>query len=618
MSLPARLQAAFLRALTPPPDYTVSQWADEYRFLSREASAEAGKWHTARAEYQRGIMDAVKNHEQVVIMSSAQVGKTEILNNVVGFFMHTDPCPMMMVQPTVEMAETWSKDRLAPMLRDTPVLQGLVAKVKSRDSQNTILKKNFPGGYITVSGANSAPSLASRPVRILVCDEVDRFPDSAGSEGDPISLVRKRVETFWNRREIFVSTPTVKGSSRIESLYEETDQRKYLVPCPHCLREQEITWGKIIWDKDESGNHLPHTAYMQCEHCQQKIDERDKPWMISKGRWEATGISRGGSAGFHINELYSPWVRWSKTVKEFLKARRDPLLLMVWTNTSLGQSFERSEVSLVQEHEFSPHCDFDPESMPPGAYVITAGVDVQEDRLEIEIVAWGPGEESWSLEYRQIPGSPALGSTWEMLQAELDRTWTNEHGTFGIVCAFIDSGGHHTDYVYSFVRTRQVNRIFAIKGSSTPGSPIIGRQSSGNRQGVHLVHIGTDTAKDLIYSRIMVEDAGAGYMHFPFDRPESYFQGLTAERPVKKYKRGYVQIVWEKTRPRNEPLDCRVYATAALKMLDVRWKALTAKYSSLISAPKPIEIETTHNTAMPRPSRQMRQKRGGWVHSWRK
>lgn len=616
MNLPARLKSTFLRALTPPPDYTVSHWADEYRFLSSEASAEAGKWHTARAEYQRGIMDAIKDHEQVVIMSSAQVGKTEILNNALGFYMHTDPCPMMMVQPTVEMAETWSKDRLAPMLRDTPVLQGLVSRVKSRDSQNTILKKSFPGGHITVSGANSAPSLASRPVRILVCDEVDRFPDSAGSEGDPISLARKRVETFWNRREIFVSTPTIKGSSRIESLFEESDQRKYLVPCPHCQKSQEITWGKIIWRKNDKGEHLPETAHMECEFCQMIIEERDKPWMIANGKWQAT--AQGGSAGFYINELYSPWVRWSKTVREFLKARRNPLLLMVWTNTSLGLPFEKSEVSLVQDHEFSPHCDFDPQVMPAGAYVITAGVDVQEDRLEIEIVAWGPGEESWSLEYRTIPGSPALGSTWEMLQSELDRTWSNECGTFGIVCTFIDSGGHHTDYVYSFVRPRQANRVFAIKGSSTPGSPIIGRQSTNVRHGVQLVHIGTDTAKDLIYARVTVEDSGAGYMHFPFDRKKAYFDGLTAERPVKKYKRGYVQIVWEKIRSRNEPLDCRVYATAALKMLDVRWKAIVQKYSGMVKAPPALPEAPLHNSALPRPSRQLRQKRGGWLNSWRK
>jgi len=611
MSSPVQLKNAILRALTPPPDYTISHWADEFRYLSRESSSEAGKWRTARAEYQRGIMDAVKSNREVVIISSAQIGKTEILNNIIGFFMHTDPSPIMMVQPTVEMAETWSKDRLSPMLRDTPAITELVSKVRSRDSQNTILHKTFPGGHVTACGANSPASLASRPIRILVCDEVDRFPESAGSEGDPVSLARKRTETFWNAREVFVSTPTIKGHSRIESLFEESDQRFFYVPCPHCEKEQRITWSKIHWEKSESGEHLPRTAHMICEFCEERIDEKQKYWMISRGRWIATAKSQTQTAGFQINELYSPWVRWKKTVENFLKAKSNPELLKVWTNTSLGETFEIQDSNAVQEHDFSSHCDFDPDEMPPGAYVITAGVDVQEDRLEIEIVAWGPGEESWSLEYKKIWGSPAIGSTWEFLDQELSRTWRNENGIFGIVCTCIDSGGHHTDFVYQFCKPRQVNSVFAIKGSSTPGSPVVGRESTANKARVTLWHIGTDTAKEQIYARVQIPDSGAGFMHFPHDRDKSYFDGLTAEKPVKRYKRGHATVVWEKTRARNEPLDCRVYATAALKIRNVDWPGLLKRFSKQMPRPKPPEPKQNQ---IIRPSRQ--KKKSGWLHSW--
>ena len=333
--LDQRLQDSFSRALKPPPKLTVSEWADMYRQLSSESSAEAGRWSTSRAEYQRGMMDAVSDPmiETVVLMTAAQVGKTELINNVVGFHIHQDPAPMLVVQPTLEMAQTWSKDRLAPAIRDTAVLAERIADPRARDSGNTTLHKVFPGGHVTACGANSPSSLASRPCRVILCDEVDRYPISAGSEGDPVGLAKRRSATFWNRKIILVSTPTDKGASRIEQAFAESDQRRYFVKCVDCGEHQTLKWSNVRWEHDR-----PATACYVCEHCGSLWDDAQRFRAIRYGEWRATAAGDGKTAGFHLSALYSPWTPLEDSVRDFLASKRDPMRLKTWVNTFLGET----------------------------------------------------------------------------------------------------------------------------------------------------------------------------------------------------------------------------------------------------------------------------------------
>ena len=379
-----------------PPKLTISQWADLYRYLSPEASAEPGKYLTSRAEYQRGIMDAFSapEVERIVVMSSAQVGKTEILNNIVGYFIDQDPSTILNLQPTLEMAQTWSKDRLAPMVRDNECLAKKVRSSKSKDSDNTILHKLFPGGHITMVGANSPAGLASRPIRIVLCDEVDRYPLSAGAEGDPVNLAIKRTTTYWNKKIGLFSTPTIKGISRIEKAFLESDQRYYFVPCPHCGVYQRLRWGQVKYSKDNVKE-----AFYECEHCGGHLSDSDRYRAIAKGYWEAQTEFKG-VAGFHLNELYSPWRKISDIVKDFLEAKDKPDTLKTWVNTSLGETWEEAGEALDPDSLEARTEDY--KKIPKGGVVLTAGVDTQDDRLEVEITAWGKGEESWLVDYLRL------------------------------------------------------------------------------------------------------------------------------------------------------------------------------------------------------------------------
>ena len=305
--LKRRLEEAIRTALKPPPRLTVSEWADQYRELSSESSAEAGKWSTSRAEYQRGMMDAISDPdiENIVLMTAAQIGKTELINNVVGFHIHQDPAPMLVVQPTLEMAQTWSKDRLAPAIRDTPVLSEKIGDPRARDSGNTTLHKVFAGGHVTACGANSPSSLASRPCRIILCDEVDRYPISAGTE------------------------------SRIEDAYAESDQRKYFVPCPDCGEHQELKWSNVQWTDSK-----PNTSEYICDCCGSVWNDAKRFQAVRYGEWRKTAEGDGKTAGFHLSALYSPWTPLEDIVRDFLASKRDPMRLRTWINTTLGETFE--------------------------------------------------------------------------------------------------------------------------------------------------------------------------------------------------------------------------------------------------------------------------------------
>lgn len=559
---PSQLARPALRVWEPPPDLTVSQWADLHRRLSSESSAEPGQWRTARAPYQRGIMDAMSDPliETVVVMSSAQVGKTEVVNNVVGYHVHQDPAPILVVMPTLEMAEAYSKDRLAPMVRDTPVLTGLIADARSRDSGNTLLHKRFPGGHITLAGSNSPASLASRPVRLVLCDEVDRYPFSAGTEGDPVNLARKRATTFWNRKFLLTSTPTIKGISRIEAAYLASDQRRYHVPCPHCGTLQVLEWARIRWPE-----HQPERAHAVCVECGAEIGHADKGAMLARGEWVASAPFRG-TAGFHLCELYSPWRSWAQVAVDFLDAKRLPETLKTWVNTSLGEPWEEEEGESVDDTGLLARREaYTLEEPPPGLRVVVAGVDVQADRLETTFVG-AAGEELWVLGHLVLWGSPTEALVWR----DLDAALSARYGPYAVAGAAIDSGGHHTSQVYAFARQRLARRVYAVKGVAGMGRPLASRGSKVGREQARLFIVGVDTAKELLMGRLKVAEPGPGYIHFAGDLDEEWFAQLAAEKAVRRSVKGQLRIEWVKQRPRNEALDCVVYALAALHIVAPR------------------------------------------------
>jgi len=609
------------RAVRPPRHLTVSEWADENRVLSPESSAEPGKWHTSRAPYQRGVMDAVNDPmvETVVMMSSAQIGKTEMVNNIAGYMVDHDPAPMLLIQPTLDMAQTWSKDRLAPMCRDTACLRGKLRDVKSRTSENTILHKVFVGGHLTVAGANSAASLASRPVRVVLADEVDRYPVSAGTEGDPVRLAFKRCATFWNKKKVVISTPSLHGASKIEAFYEDSDQRKFFVPCPGCGKHQVLTWKNVKWDKEPDGKHLPETARILCEYCGAGMGDADKPGMLAGGEWRATAAFKG-TAGFHINELYSPWVSLREMVAGFITAKRSPDTLQVFINTSLGEPWDEGG-EVVDTGTLYGRREKYGEKLPGGVVLLTVGVDVQDDRIEAEVVGWGRGEESWGCEFKVFRGDPARPQIWLELDEWLKAPRVREDGVpVTVASTAIDSGGHYTQTVYKFCKERAYRRVYAVKGSNQPGKPIVSRPSRTNAFRASLFTIGTDTAKAQILGRLRIDEVGPSFMHFPIDYDEEWFRQLTAEKLVTRFSHGKSIRRWVKTRARNEALDIRVYATAALYILNANLDRLAdAMEEEAVGGDVVVEKPDTSEVVTTRPQRSFLRGGGrgkGFVNRW--
>jgi len=592
-----------LATLAPPPKYTVSEWADARRKLSAEASAIPGRWRTKVVEYMREPMDCIGDPRvsRVVVMAAAQVAKTEILLNCVGYCIDYDPSPIMVVQPTLDMAQTFSKDRVAPMLRDTPALRTKVQDVKSRDSANTIMQKQFPGGHLTMVGANSPSSLASRPIRVVLCDEVDRFPVSAGTEGDPIALAVKRTATFWNRVVVFVSTPTNKDASRIEAAYEEGDKRQRWCPCHECGEHQIMQWSNVKWTDDQ-----PDTAYYACEHCGSVWSDPQRVAAVRRGEWRASAPFTG-VASFHIPGLLSPFTTMSDGVREFLEARKDPARLKVWVNTYLGETWE-DQGQRLDPHDLIQRREEYEGRIPEGVTLLTAGIDVQDDRVEAEIVGWGDNYETWSIDYVSLYGDPSAPDIWQELTRFLRQIYV--HPLFGdmtIRAGCIDTGGHYTQQVYKYTQSTQ--RVYGIKGVPGEGKPIVGRPSRSNIGKIPLFPVGVHTAKELVYARLRANEGDAGYCHFPHDRVEEYFHQLTAEKLVTRFHKGFKRTEFVKTRARNEALDNRVYATAALEMLNVDLNAQRRAMEMKLNRDQQVDE--------PAPTRSTPRKRSNFVNRWR-
>lgn len=593
--------------MKPPPNLKIDEWADKHRRLSPESSAEPGLWSTDRATYQRGMMQAISDPkiENIVFMTGAQIGKTEIINNSVGYYVSQDPSPMLVVQPTLELAKMWSSDRLSPMLRDTPILKNLVKDPRSRDSGNTLYQKQFPGGYIAIVGANSPSGLAARPIRCVFLDEVDRYPASAGSEGDPIELSKARTKTFtYNRKIIMVSTPTNKGASRIESAFKESDKRYYYVPCPDCKHEQRLIWSNVNWEEDK-----PETASYICEECGSAWDDAMRYRAIKNGNWVATE-DFNGTAGFHINGIYSPWTPLSEAVRSFLVAKKMPDTLRVFVNTYLAETWE-DQGERVDDYAVAERAEPFGDKLDANIMLLTCGVDVQDDRLELEVVGWGKDEESWSVDYRTLYGDPSTPHLWNDLENILKNIYETEDGRqIQIRSACIDSGGHYTQAVYNFVRPREGRRVFAIKGMGGESRPIVSRPTRNNIGKIRLFTLGVDSIKELIFSRLKITEVGAGYCHFPDDRSDEYFKQLaSSEKIVTKFHKGFPRREFVKTRTRNEALDCRVYAIGALSILNLNLNVISDRIQNE-------KVKTTEEPSK-RPIRPNRFRGNSFVNGWR-
>ena len=535
----------------------------------------------------------------------------------------------MVVMPTERDAETWSKDRFSPMARDTACLTGKIADPKSRDGNNKILHKRFPGGHLTIVGANAPSGLASRPIRLLLCDEVDRYPFSAGAEGDPVNLAKKRTVTFWNRKIVLVSTPTNKGTSRIEAAYEESDQRQYHVPCPECGEEQVLTWPQVKWDKAAGGAHQPETAKYHCIHCDAAWPDEVRWGAISKGHWQArerfTGI-----AGFHLNEIYSPWIRLEAMVKAFLSARAGgDETMKTFVNTSLGETWVESGEAPDWQRLLDRKEDWKPGTIPANALFLTAGADVQKDRIEVDVWAWGRGLESWLVDHLVIEGGPGSEACWNGLTELLGRTWPHENGLPLTIARLAIDTGYETPAVYGWARKVGFGQVAPVKGvegfnraSPVSGPTFVDATIAGKRlrRGARLWTVAVSTFKSETYRFLRLERptpeelAGGetvppGTMHLPGWIDSEWLKQLVAEQLVTvRNKRGFARLEWQKLRERNEALDCRVYARAAAWILgadrwsDAQWAELERQVAAPIS-------ETGPGEAAGRPTRPSRQRR---------
>jgi len=596
----AAVVSAWSAAFAPRPRLTVSEWADANRQLTSAETSEPGPWKTDRVPYIREIQDCLSSSspvQRVVFMKSTQVAGTESGINWTGYVVDQAPSPMLVVEPSIEVAELWSKQRLANMITASDVLTAKIPPSRSRDGGNTTLLKEYPGGVLRIGGASSAKSLRSMPVKNLFLDEVDAYPDDVDGEGDPVGLAEERTNNFPRRKILLVSTPTVKGASTIEKEFERSDMRYYHVPCPHCGHKQRLVHQRMKYvfaeDRDGDPDGLADVVYI-CESCEQDIPEHYKTWMLEKGEWVPTHPDRE-VRGYHINSYYSPiglGRTWKERARQFLLAQKDPVELKRFINTALGETWEDKSDS-IKSHELSQRAKpYSLRTVPAGVLLLTAGIDTQDDRLEMYVWGWGRNERCHIIDRIVIYGNPAAVSTpeqpnvWAQLAAYLDYQYKNLFGIdMRIESAAIDSAGHHNHAVYCFVRNwRSRTRLFAIIGRSKkpllndPSKVDVNEVGRKIKNGVQLWTVGVDHAKSTLYSRLLADRSAAEagdelFINFSDDLPDDFYEQLTAEvyDPVKQ--------MWKKRKnqERNEALDCWNYAYFAACAAPIRMSNATDK-----------------------------------------
>lgn len=591
------------KSLAPIIKITVSEWADKYRYLT--GNAEPGKWNSDRAPYQRVIMDAFTDphvHE-IVGMLASQTGKSDMMNNVIGRFAHIDPCPIMMVQPTILTAEDYSKTRIAPMIQVSPVLRRIFHDVKSRNTNNTIMSKLFPGGRLILVGSNSASDLSSKPIRILLCDEVDRFAESAGTEGDPVDLASKRLSTFWNYIKALFSTPGVEGNSRIAAEYYSGTQEEWQHQCPNCGEFVLIEWQQMQVDFEERKN--PHKIGQKiilvknitwhCPHCGYGFDEQTMRNQPQKFVAQTPEAIANGIRSFFVNIFASPWIHWDTVAKEYLEAKGDPEREQVVVNTRfalpyrLKGDFDDETIFLNRRENYAAE-------VPAGALLLTCAVDTQDNRLEYEVCGWGRGEECWAIQKGVIIGVPDTQKVWDELDAILDKEYQHESGHKMLIArTFIDSGGHYAPEVYKYCIKNKHKQRFAIKGWNIAGAPLLYRMGKAKEYNATLIYLGVDSGKQYVMDRLSIETPGPKYFHYPLPTADAsqgyddvYFKGLLAEKLMPRTKNGQVIMSWVNVAAdhRNEPLDLRVYGIACRQSINVNLDKIE---QALANKPAPVE-----------------------------
>lgn len=574
-----------LEYFKPPEKLTLDEWADKYRRLSPESSAEAGPWRTERTPYLREPMRAftdpkVKN---IVVVASSQVGKSELELNAIGYIIDQAPGSVMYVQPNLDAARKFSRLRISPMIRDCKTLKAKVHNVKSRSSGNTILQKSFPGGMLTITGSESPSALASTPARYIIGDERDRWARSAGTEGDPWELLKARQTTFYNAKSIEVSTPTIKGASAIETSFLLGTQERWCHQCPECGQFTNIVWDTIrfnptvkvinnkkFYEVSNIGFACPHCG---CVSSEDVMRRQPAKWIAENPEAYDKGIR-----SFWLNAFSSPWTPWKKVIMSFLEAKDDPEKLQVVFNTMLGELWEDRGDLMDEDEMLARREDYEAE-LPEGCLALTCGVDTQDDRLEYEIVGHGFFKETWGIYKGYILGRPDTKAVWDQLDEVIDRVYRFKDGQgLKIGMTFVDSGGHFTQEVYEQCRIRQAKRVFAIKGKGGENVPYISTKPSkvvvngNNRKTAWLYILGVDAGKTAIMSNLKVETPGASFCHFPRGEERGYdtyyFNGLLSEKLVLSKTKTGNRWVWEKIpgHQRNEALDCRNYANAAFRV----------------------------------------------------
>ncbi|WP_299365488.1 phage terminase large subunit family protein [uncultured Paracoccus sp.] len=597
---------AWGNGLRPDPDLTVSQWADRHRMLSGRASAEPGRYRTTRTPYMREIMDLLSPGDptqRVVFMKAAQVGATEAGNNWIGFAIHQAPGPMLAVQPTVELAKRNSRQRIDPLIDESPELRERVKPARSRDAGNTMLSKEFAGGILIMTGANSAVGLRSTPARYIFLDEVDAYPASADEEGDPVTLAEARSLTFAHRRKVLlVSTPTIRGLSRIEREYEASDQRRFFVPCPHCGAMQWLKFDRLRWQKGK-----PETAEYHCEGCETAIAEHHKTAMLEGGEWRATATAADPTTvGYHLSALYSPigWLSWQRIARSWEAAQGSDEAIKAFRNTILGETWVESGEAPDWQRLYDRREAWKPGTVPAGGLFLTAGADVQKDRIEVDVWAWGRGLESWLVDHLVLEGGPGDPACWQQLTGLLDRTWVHAFGQRITLARLAIDSGYETSAVYAWSRHVGFAQAAPVKGvegfnraSPVTGPTYVDATVAGKRlrRGARLWTVATSTFKAETYRFLRQERPAAeeraegavfppGTIHLPDWADSEWLKQLTAEQLVTvRTRRGFARLEWQKLRERNEALDTRVYARAAAWILgadrwpEARWADLEAQ-----------------------------------------
>jgi len=610
----------------PPPRLSVTEWADAHRRLPTKGAGEPGPWRTSRVPYSAEIMDCLSAEhpaKRVVFMKSVQSAGTEMGNNWVGWFIDTQKAPMMVVQPTLDMAERWSKQRLAAMIEDCPGLRAKIAPARARDSGNTTLLKEWAGGVMVISGANSGASLRSMPARYLFLDEVDAYPAELEGEGDPISLAEARTTTFPRRKVFLVSTPTIESLSRINKEWLASDMRRYHVPCPHCGHSQHLVWDNLRWPKDR-----PEEAVYHCADCGAGIEEHHKTRMLAAGKWVATHPERA-VVGFHINGLYTPTglgYTWGELAALWIESAKDPARIKTFVNLRLGEVVADPNEKIDADDLATRASPYQTRTIPPGCLLLTAGIDVQKDRFAILIIGHGRAGQQWVIDYNELPADPTTDAGWEALDAFLKPSFTNSRGVpIRISLAAIDSG-YLTDHVLAYTRLRR-GRVIAVKGASSPGKPIINRPSKLDvtvkgrtiKHGAEGWLVGSDTAKHVLFAVLTADgkrplDADR-MIRFPEGLDASFYSQLTAEVWDPNRRK------WVKVRPRNEALDTWCYALAAAHHPSLRvhvwrepqWARLEAALEPasgdlFASAPSPAAVNPEKQAKTPPPAKAARPK----------